>query len=130
MKSFAKKTIARMLLVAAVIAIVSSALFGCGKSEDAYYTKSENAVAAIEDAIFVLKRCADERITPEECVEELEAIERAYEKYRDGDSILDLALISLSVTGSEISVGALKSESMAIKAAEEAIAKLEDKLKN
>ena len=64
----AKRAIAFVLLFALVVPL----LCGCGSRKsknDSYYSKSERAVMAIEDAIYLLERCMTDKITPEECAE-------------------------------------------------------------
>lgn len=130
----------RLLALFLFAALLVSMLAGCsseggGSKSNGYYGRSEKAVAALEDAIWILDRCLDEKMSPDECAEELEAVVKQYEKHSSSDDILKNALLSISIYSGSISTAALRNRIGSVSGAEvarkvrEARADLAEKLK-
>lgn len=95
------------ILLALVISV--GLLTGCGaKSEDSgYYLQSEKAVFAIEDAIYLLDKCLEEKISAEECAYGLVGIADKYDRDAEDDFVLGLALLNLRNAASGIRSAAI-----------------------
>ena len=96
---YAKRAFALFLVFTCIVCFCC----GCKKESEGYYSKSDNAVQAIEDAVYILDRCIEEKITVETCVEQLERVEKEYEPYCEGDDILRMAILRISICANGIS---------------------------
>lgn len=81
-------------------ALVLASICGCEEKKSSsakYYAGSERAVIALEDALYFVERCLDEKISTEECSEELKKIVSRFEVYCGDDDILNMAILKIKI---------------------------------
>lgn len=97
-----KRTIS-VMIVAIIICFLTSllalSLAGCSSnpSYNDYYSQSETAIIILKDAIELLDMCLDDKITAEECSDQLDIVAS-----KADDDISELAALDVSIASGQI----------------------------